>query len=777
MMMKLAISGMAVQLAGCPDLGTFQDILYRGEVSCPCAREQENTPFSLWQISQVALADVQGLLPQKASYLFPDSGRLRMDLPPDLPDAVYFLPAGRSWLFAVWLQAQKIFSEDGLHIVVAAAGDPALGGAAAVVLQRLADVRQAGSRVYAVIEEGRSRPTAGSLELDGQMGDGLAHIDPGLFLPLIAPAGESCQCALGSVGEILGCQGELAELLGLVKLGLSLHGRMQYAVPHWQGPHNPAAWKQTPFYVPADSRPWFQDAGAGLRQAVLVYRDSANELRGLTLIEEPQLRFPAEAAFSSAGLQLLPLQADSQAGLYDRLDQISAQLDWGETLPALAGHYLAQYDGTETRAYALGLVGSSPEELRQEISHARRGIGRAFETGSDWQSPAGSAFSAHPLGAQAGVAFVYPGGFNSHMGMLRDLFALFPRLQDHLAELTGSMDLSLQSSLLYPRTLAPLTEEQLTELDAHLKQDPIPMLTTGTAAAFLYTTILQEYFGLRPASAFGYSLGENSMMFAQGVWRAADKARNNLIQSPLFRSRLAGAQQAVRQHWGWPLQEGQLMQGSIWGNFVLMADPVKVQAALMVEDKVYLTHINAPRQVVIGGELQACKRVIASLKCMSLQAPYDYALHCEAMASEYARLEAMHTLPVESIPAPVLYTAADYHPAILDSALIAENIATALTNRLDFPRLVDRVYQDGARIFIEVGAGSNCSKWIGAILKDRPHAAMWVDQAKVDQQTMLVRLLAKLVSQGVPLDLSPLQGPQISLVGDDQVCLFAKTTG
>jgi acyl transferase domain-containing protein len=162
---------------------------------------------------------------------------------------------------------------------------------------------------------------------------------------------------------------------------------------------------------------------------------------------------------------------------------------------------------------------------------------------------------------------------------------------------------------------------------------------------------------------------------------------------------------------------------------------------------------------------------------MSLQAPYDYALHCEAMASEYARLEAMHTLPVESIPAPVLYTAADYHPAILDSALIAENIATALTNRLDFPRLVDRVYQDGARIFIEVGAGSNCSKWIGAILKDRPHAVMWVDQAKVDQQTMLVRLLAKLVSQGVPLDLSPLQGLQTSLVVDDQVCLLTRTTG
>ena len=146
------------------------------------------------------------------------------------------------------------------------------------------------------------------------------------------------------------------------------------------------------------------------------------------LAEEPQLRFPVQAAFSRAGMQVLPIQANSQAALLDRLDQLSSvQLDSGASLSELAGQCLADYDSTASQPCALGLVGASPDELRREIEHAQRGIERAFEMGKDWQSPAGSAFSAQPLGPEAKVAFVYPGGFNSHVGMAQNLFSLcFP---------------------------------------------------------------------------------------------------------------------------------------------------------------------------------------------------------------------------------------------------------------------------------------------------------------------------------------------------------------
>ena len=757
--MKVAISGMAVKFPGCPDLRTFQEILHGGQTLSEQVQERNRCQQSLWQVCQQALADTELPQDQNIVYLFPETDQEECDIPVDLFASVVFLPAGPGWLYLAWQQARYILSENSQHTVVASAAHPSARGAAAVVFQHLEEPQRAQTRVYALASEWQAASAADSLELGSHFARPLSALDPAQFSAFTASDTGKYLCALNAVTETLGFGGELADLTGLIKASLSLHCRTHFAVSHWQGSLNPAAWAETPFYVPADSRPWFTEPGNNHRKAVLVCADSAGRPKGLTLTENPRLRFPAQAAFSRAGMLFLPIPASSHTALQDRLDDIAKQIDSGVSLPALTDQCLAEHDAAGPQPCVLGLAAASTDELRREMDYAQRGVERAFETGKDWQSPAGSAFSASPLGAQAKVAFVYPGGFNSHVGMAQNLFSLFPRLQDRLSDLTGSIHPTLQSQTLYPRGITPLTEEQIAGLDAQLSKDPIAMITTGTAVAFLYTTILQEVFGLRPDSALGYSLGENSMMFALGVWEAADEARTNFSESPLFHSRLAGPTLAARQHWGWPPDTGH-SPDPLWGNFILMATPDQVQTALADEDHAYLTHINAPRQVVIGGEVQACKRVIASLKCMSLQAPYDYALHCEAMAAEFPRLEELHTLPVESIPQTVLYTAADYHPATLDSAIIADNIATALTNRLDFPRLVEKVYEDGARVFIEVGAGSNCSKWIDSILKNKPHAAVWVDQAKVDEQTMFVRLLAKLVSQGVSLDLSALRQPQ-----------------
>ena len=93
-----------------------------------------------------------------------------------------------------------------------------------------------------------------------------------------------------------------------------------------------------------------------------------------------------------------------------------------------------------------------------------------------------------------------------------------------------------------------------------------------------------------------------------------------------------------------------------------MAPAERVREAVAAEPRVYLTHINTPRQVVIGGDPQACQRVIAQLKCTSLKAPFDFALHCEAICAEHDAMVSLHTWPVSHVPAARLYTAADNQP-------------------------------------------------------------------------------------------------------------------
>ena len=81
-----------------------------------------------------------------------------------------------------------------------------------------------------------------------------------------------------------------------------------------------------------------------------------------------------------------------------------------------------------------------------------------------------------------------------------------------------------------------------------------------------------------------------------------------------------------------------------------------------------------------------------------------------------------------------------------------------LTNQIDFPRLVNLAYQNGIRVFIELGAGSNCTKWISAALKDEPHLSVSINQVNISDHVSILRLLARLISHKIPLNLDRLGG-------------------
>ncbi len=126
------------------------------------------------------------------------------------------------------------------------------------------------------------------------------------------------------------------------------------------------------------------------------------------------------------------------------------------------------------------------------------------------------------------------------------------------------------------------------------------------------------------------------------------------------------------------------------------------------------------------------------------------------MCSEYDELAKINTSPVEKVENTVFYSAAEYKPIPLDSNSIGNNIAQTLCQELDFPRLVNSVYNDGAKIFIEVGVGGNCSRWISKTLQDKEHVAVSLNRRGIDEHISIIRVLAKLLSHRVEMDLSPL---------------------
>ncbi len=503
-------------------------------------------------------------------------------------------------------------------------------------------------------------------------------------------------------------------------------------------------------------RPWFPLPYAYQRECLLTLPDSRNGWGHIRLVKDYQADLHSDQPFDNYGTYLLPLAFDQ---LEEGIKVIQANLKALKNCSNIAVYTrkaLKTFTERSEARYTLSIMGSSCQDLSAELDRALDALPRCFESGREWQTPAGSYFTPQPLGKEKKIAFVYPGAFGTYVGMGRSIFYLFPQLYEDLQVVSEDPGKTINEQVIFPPVITPELKE---ELQAELNDNPNEMISSGVCFSHLYTVILQDIFKIQPQAVFGYSLGENSMMFATGIWSQADGMRTSLEASPIFHERVSGLQNAIREHWGMPaVKEKGPADQPIWANYVLMAPAEKVQEVLKNEEHVYLTHINTARQVVIGGDPHACQRVAQTLKCMHLQAPYHHAIHCEPIHSEREDFARMHEWPVEFEPDIPVYSAANYAPLEYDSTSIANSFAKMLTQPIDFSRLVDLAYHDGARIFIELGAGSNCSKWIEAILKGKPHASMSINQNNVDDHIAILKLAARLASQRVPLDLSALGG-------------------
>src|SRR6185369_12077279 len=69
---------------------------------------------------------------------------------------------------------------------------------------------------------------------------------------------------------------------------------------------------------------------------------------------------------------------------------------------------------------------------------------------------------------------------------------------------------------------------------------------------------------------------------------------------------------------------------------------------------------------------------------------------------------------------------------------------------------IESAYRDGVRLFLELGPGASCSRMIGRILGDRPHLARSACFAGQDQISVVLKMMANLIAERVPVDLSPL---------------------
>ncbi|MGL5804894.1 MAG: PfaB family protein, partial [Xenococcaceae cyanobacterium] len=510
------------------------------------------------------------------------------------------------------------------------------------------------------------------------------------------------------------------------------------------------------------SQAWFLGVDSNKRIAAINGLGIDRTYAHLILSEDPTQIERSNRYLQQKPFYLFTIAAQERSALLAQIQSLKQIIENCDDLAKAAARTYATFQEKERadRAnYALAIVGSNKKELDREIQRALTGVERAFAQGGEWKTPLGSYFTAKPLGKRGGIAFVYSGGFTSYLGMASSLGHLFPKGFNDLASFPATKGrqrrIYTSSQAIYPRSLQKLSKRQVEALEAKLLDNSETMLASGSFIAQYYTKILRDYFQVQPQAAFGYSLGEVSMMVALDIWNDDDSMAEHIESSSLFKTRIDGPKNAVREYWGLPPIEETTSQ-DFWSSYVLLSGVNRVRDCLKNEDRVYITHINTPEEVAIAGDAKSCIRVIEKLGCSYFPAPFSVAIHCQPILSELGELTKLFTLPTQDGSQVKFYSSAECVPIAIDTQNVASQIARGICQQVNFPRLIDRVYDDGARIFIEVGAGNSCCRWVRETLKQKEQLVLSLNSRGVDDRTSMLRALAQLFSHGVSLDLSPL---------------------
>ncbi|WP_405012842.1 beta-ketoacyl synthase N-terminal-like domain-containing protein [Kitasatospora sp. NBC_01539] len=563
--------------------------------------------------------------------------------------------------------------------------------------------------------------------------------------------------ALGSATAQTGDAQGAAAMAGLLRAVLAVHHGYVPGVPGWQRPSAAHAERlaATGCHLPDTSRPWLRTERTGRRCAAVSFIGDGGAHGLLVVSAAHTAGVRAERDWQRAGgPALLALGAPDPAALLAAVERHRGLLADGADPYALAREAAAVLPTGVPRVV---LVGRDADELGRQLALAAKDVPGAWERGEDWATPAGSCFTPAPIGPDAKVALVYPGAVNSYPGLGRDLFRAFPGLLERFEAEVEHPDATFRAARLHPRTQVTPGRRDLMALEAELADDLPFMLATGTTFAILHTDLVRDLLGVRAHGAFGYSLGESSMLFATGGWQRAARRDDRISATPLFRHRLNGARTTVRELWDLPADTP---DSAVWAGHVLLADAESVRAALVRYDRVFLTHVNTPGELVIAGDPAQCRALIEELGRPAARSPVNGVMHCPVVDGELAGLAELNDHETGSPGGLELLSAYDYGPVdTSDRAEIAGRIAHTLRSTIDFPRLVREAYDRGFRYFVEVGPGATCTRWVRETLGDAAHVAVSVDRRGVPAARSVAQLAARLVAHGVPLDLAGLLGP------------------
>ncbi|WP_298775305.1 PfaB family protein [uncultured Shewanella sp.] len=417
-------------------------------------------------------------------------------------------------------------------------------------------------------------------------------------------------------------------------------------------------------------------------------------------------------------------------------------------------------------------------ELVQEITSMLSRLANQLDSQKPYHTPAGSVFFPAPQGEQ-GLTFVYPGVGTVYPNMFNELYAYFPQLFAQL-EQEGHLSAMLQADKIYSAYQSNQIDATSDKKEVTSNKKKVPTKTlnlndmslaelaiAGVGTSYLFTQLLTRTFKLTPRFALGYSMGEAAMWASLGVWKTPHQLIDKTLNDPLFTSMVSGTLNTVKQAW-------QQTEPIHWNSFLVRASVDEINTLLPQYPRVYLAIIQGDTCIISGCETQCTallnalnKRGIATNRVTAMHTPPAMNVHSDVVhfyhqdiKQENDALRIKTQFIAAAQPQAFSFQQSDNTLAITANK-IAHSLADNFCQPLNFPALIQKAQKKGAKLFVEIGADRQNTTLINKIFSQnidgqQQDHAMAINTKGGDSISDLLKVLAQLISQNVPLSLTPL---------------------
>ena len=612
-----------------------------------------------------------------------------------------------------------------IHAVIKGLGGASDGKGTAIYSPLPKGQARALERAYA--QAGYDPSTVDLVEAHGtgtKAGD-KAEIE-GLHLIFDPHASEEPWCAVGSVKAQIGHTKAAAGSASLIK---AIHALSRKVLPPTIKVEQPAeAIRTSPvFYLNTEPRPWVSAPKRPRRASVSSFgfggsnfHVTLEEYTGETAVR-PWRALPAE---------LFLFSADTQDNLVAAIETAAAAQE--STFAWLASETHERFDPAMPARAAI--VADSPSDLATKVAH----VVDAIRRGEIGKRPlkAGCHASLDPP-EDGKIAFMFSGQGSQYVGMGSDLAMAFPAARKAWDDAAGHKRAG--SLRLHRLAFPPAAFDQVEHGDQTDRLKAMEHAQPAIAAVALSHLTLLDQAGLRGDMAAGHSFGEIMALHYGGAMNSA------------------GALTAAVERGALMAEAAQSSTGSMMAVQAASEDVGDIVTRFAPD--LVLANDNGPSQVVLSGPTDVVNAALKACTDQGLKArllPVATAFHSKIVASAVEPFEAaLKKLRLRKPSLPV-YANATAEPYACPAAQMAPEVAAQLASPVRFRDLVERMYADGARVFIEVGPGNVVTGLVGDVLGERPYKAFSLDNKRTNGVFQFLSTLGALSVAGLVADYATL---------------------